>query len=72
MAVVPHKIHPRAKLKITDAPKVWVSDFPSVNGNGKLESAIMRNQKNGYSFHKMHPRAKLPNTDPLKFGSPVF
>ena len=64
---------PRAKLLITDPPKVWLSGFPSVNRNGKLVSAIMKNQKNGSNSPKMCPRAKLPITDPpLKFGSPVF
>ena len=42
------KIHPRAKLPITDPPKVWVSGFHSVDRNGKLVSAIMKNQKNGF------------------------
>ena len=37
------KIHPRAKLPITDPPKVWVSEFHSVDGNGKLVLAIMKN-----------------------------
>ena len=63
-------MHPREKLPITDPPKVWVTGFPSVNGNGKLVSAIMENGKNGYSSPKMHPIAKLPITNPLKFGSP--
>ena len=36
------KIHPRAKLPITDPPKVWVSGFPSVDGNGKLVLALQK------------------------------
>ena len=43
--------------------KVWVSGFPSVDGNAKLVSAIMENGKNGCSSPKMHPRVKLPITD---------
>ena len=63
------KMHPRAKLTITDPPKVWVSGFLSVNGNAKLVLAITENGKNGDSTPKTHPRSKLPITDPLKFGS---
>ena len=66
------KTRPRAKLPITNPPKVWVSGFPSVDGNRKLVSAIMENGKNGHISPKTRPRAKLPITDPLKFGSPVF
>ena len=66
------KMHPRAKVPITYPSKVWVSGFPSVDGNRKLVSAIMKNEKNGSNFPKMHPRAQVPITDPLKFGSPVF
>ena len=66
------KMHPRAKLPITDPPKVWVCGSPYVGGNEKLVSAIMKNQKNGSNAPKMHPRAKLPITDPLKFGSAVL
>ena len=58
------KMHPRAKLPITDPPKVWVSGFLSVNGIAKLVSAITENGKNGRSALKTHPRAKLPITDP--------
>ena len=56
MAVAPQKMHPRAKLLITNPPKVWVSSFPSVDRNKKLVSAITENGKNGHSFPKMHPR----------------
>ena len=66
------KMRPRAKLPITDPPKVWVTGFPSVDGNAKLVLAITENGKNDHSSPKMHPRAKLPIIDPLKFGSPVF
>ena len=33
------------KFQITDPPKVWVSGFPSVDGNGISLSAIMKNCK---------------------------
>ena len=57
---------PRVKLLITDPPKVWVSGFPSVSGNGKLVLAIMKNWNNGHSSPKMHPRATILITDPPK------
>ena len=60
------KISLRAKLPITDPPKVWVSGFPSVDGSAKLVLAIMENGENGHSSPKMHPRAKLPITNPPK------
>ena len=37
-----------------------------VDGNAKLVSAIMKNQKNGSNSPKMCPKAKLPITDPNK------
>ena len=43
---------PRAKLPITDPSKVWVSDFLSVDGNGKMVLAIMKNGENGLSSKK--------------------
>ena len=58
------KTRPRAKLPITDPPKVWVSSFLSVDGNAKLVSAITENGKNGRTTPKTRPRAKLPITDP--------
>ena len=66
------KMPPRAKVTITDPPKVWVSGFSSVDRNGKLVSEIMQNEKYGCNSPKMCPRAKVPIIDPLKFGSPVF
>ena len=36
------QMNPRAELPITDPPKVWVSGFQSVNGNGKLVLAIRK------------------------------
>ena len=61
------KTRPRVKLPITNPPKVWVSSFPSVDGNAKLVLAITENGENGSSSPKTRPRAKLPITDP-----PVF
>ena len=59
-------MRPRVKLPITDPSKVWVSGFPSVDGNAKLVLAIAENGKNGHSSPKMRPRVKLPITDPPK------
>ena len=67
-----HHMRPRAKLPITDPSKVWVSSFPSVQGNGELVWAIMENGKNGHSSPKMLLRAKVPITDPLKVWVPGF
>ena len=64
------KMYPRAKLPITDPPKVWVCGFPRVDRNGKLVLAIMENGKNGRRSPKMCPRAKLLITDPPKVWSP--
>ena len=36
------KMHPRAKLPITDPPTVWVCGSPYVDGNAKLVSAVMK------------------------------
>ena len=55
-------MHPRAKLPITDPPKVWVCGSLSVDGNEKLVSAIMKNQKNGSNSPKMRPRARQCQT----------
>ena len=43
MAVAPQKRILEQNLELPTAPKVWVSGFPSVNGNAKLVSAIMEN-----------------------------
>ena len=58
------KMSPRAKLPITDPPKVSVYGFTCVDGNAKLVSALMENQKNGSNSPKMCHRAKLPITEP--------
>ena len=56
------KMHPRAKLPITDYSKVLVSSFPSVDRNGNWCWPLC---KNGSSSPKIHYRAKLSITDPL-------
>ena len=66
MAIAPQKRILEQNFQFTNPPKVWVSSFPSVDGNGKLVSAITENGKNGCSFPKMHPRTKLPITNPPK------
>ena len=66
IAVAPQKCVLEQNSQLLTPPKVWVSSFPSVDGNRKLVSAIMENGKNGRSFPKTHPRAKLPTTDPPK------
>ena len=65
-------MHPRAKLPIINPSKVWVCGSPYVDGNEKLVSAIMKNQKNGSNAPKMHPRANSQLQIPLKFGSAVL
>ena len=64
MALTPQKMCPIAKLPITDPLKVWVCGSTCVDGNAKLVSAIMQNQKNGSYSPKMCHRAKLPITEP--------
>ena len=60
-------------FQITDPPKVWVSSFPSVNGNGISASAIMKILKNGCHFINIDCTEKFQITKPPpKFGSLVF
>ena len=66
MAVTPQKCILEQNFQLPTPPKVWVSGFPSVNGNAKLVLAITENGKNGRSSPKTRPRAKLPITDPPK------
>ena len=49
------KMHTRAKLPITNPPKIWVSGLPSINRNGKLVLTFIKNQKNGSSSLKTRP-----------------
>ena len=51
----------RAKLPITDIPKVWVCSSMCVDGNAKLVSPIMKNKKNGSNSPKNVPYSKTPN-----------
>ena len=52
------------KFLITDTPKVWVSSFLSVDGNGILASTIMKKSKNGCHFVNMHCTEKFQFTTP--------
>ena len=65
-------MRPRAKLSITDPPKVWVSGFLSVDGNAKLVSAITENGKMAVAPQKRVLEQNFQLPTPLKFGSPVF
>ena len=60
------------KYQITDPPKVWVSIFPSVNGNGISVPVIMKKLKNCHHFVNIDHMEKCQIIDPPKFGSPVF
>ena len=42
------------KFQITKPSKIWVSGFPSVDRNGILATAIMKNLKNCHHFVNMH------------------
>ena len=54
-------------------PKVWVSGFPSVDGNGISVLAIMKTLKNGHHFVNVNHMEKLQITDPSpKFWSLVY
>ena len=54
------------KFPITDHPKVWVSIFPSVNGNRISVLAIMKKLKNGCHFINIDHTEKFQITDPPK------
>ena len=59
-------------FQITNPPKVWVSGFLSVNGNGISALAIMKKLKNGCHFVNIDRMENFQITNPPKFGSPVF
>ena len=48
-------------FQITDPLKVWVSGFPSVDGNGISPSAIMKKLKNGCHFVNIDRMEKFSN-----------
>ena len=52
------------KFPITNPPKVWVSGFPSVDGNRISASAIMKKLKNGCHFFNIDGTEKFPITNP--------
>ena len=54
------------KFQITNPPKVWVSGFPSVNGNGISALAIKRKLKNGCHFVNIYCMEKFQITNPPK------
>ena len=56
------------KFQITDPPKVWVSGFQSVDGNGISVSAIIKKLKNGCHFVNINCTEKFQITDPPKFS----
>ena len=54
------------KVQITNPPKVWVSSFLSVNGNGISGSVIMKKLKNGCNFFNINHTEKFQITKPPK------
>ena len=60
------------KFQITDPPKVRVSGFPSVEGNGISVSAIMKKLKMAAILLILIVRKNFKLLIPPKFGSPVF
>ena len=62
------------KFQITNLPKVWISGFVSVDGNGISVSAIMKKLKNGCHFFNIDCIENFQITDPpqsldLQFSS---
>ena len=73
MALTPQKCILEQNSQLPTPPKVWACNSPSVDGNGRLVSAIMKNQKNDSYSQKCVHSVKLLNTNPnLKFGSAVL
>ena len=54
------------KFQITNLPKVWISGFPSVDGNGISVLAIMKKLKNDCHFFNIDRMEKCQITDPPK------
>ena len=61
-----------AKFQITNATKVWVSTFPSVDRNGKLSLAIMKKLKNGCNLWRIVVQQNSKLLIPQKFGFLLF
>ena len=60
-------------FKLLTPPKVWVSSFPSFDGNGISLLAIMEKLKNGFHFINIDHNGKISNYWPSpEFGSLVF
>ena len=68
MATILINMHHTEKFQITESPspKVWVSGFLSVDGNGISVSVIMEKSKNGHHFINMHCTEIFQITDPPK------
>ena len=71
MATISYILLVRKNSK-SPTPQIWVSGFPSVNGNGISVLAIMKKLKNGHHFVNIDYTEKLQITNPPKFGFPVF
>ena len=56
----------------TNPPKIWVSGFPSVDGNGILASAIMKKLKNSHHFVNIINTEKVQIADPQKVWDSSF
>ena len=54
------------KFQITDPLKVWLSGFPSVDGNRISVLAIMKKMENGCHFVNIYHMENFQITDPLK------
>ena len=61
-----HKYLSYRKISIYQPPKVWVSSFPSVIGNGISALAIMKKLKNGQRIANINCTDKFQITDPPK------
>ena len=62
------------KFQINNLPKIWISGFLSVDGNGILVLAIMKKLKNGCHFFNINRMENFQITDPpqslgLQFSS---
>ena len=66
MAVISLILIIQKKFKLPTPPKVWISSFPSVNGNRISPLAIMKKLKNGCHFINIDRTEKFQITDPPK------